>query len=114
MRLDGHSDCTYLGFRESANRLLLGARSGRKKEALNEISRALDTDPLSLQINTASIQVNYFVGDYDRAIECGLKTLDLDASFSTARIFLAMAYQKKKMFLKALIGRWESRRLRCS
>lgn len=79
------------------------ALSGRKKEALSEISRALDTDPLSLQINTASIQVNYFVGDYDRAIECGLKTLDLDASFSTARIFLAMAYQKKKMFQKALL-----------
>jgi tetratricopeptide (TPR) repeat protein len=39
----------------------------------------------------------------DRAIECGLKTLDLDASFSTARIFLAMAYQKKKMFQKALL-----------
>jgi len=79
------------------------ALSGRKREAIREINRALDTDPLSLQINTASIQVNYFVGDYDRAIECGLKTLDLDVSFSTARIFLAMAYQKKKMFQKALL-----------
>lgn len=79
------------------------ALSGRKKEALNEINRGLDTDPLSLQINTAAIQVHYFVGDYDRAIERGLKTLDLDPSFSTARIFLAMAYQKKKMFQKALL-----------
>jgi TolB-like protein len=79
------------------------ALSGRKKEALNEITRALDTDPLSLQINTASIQVHYFVGDYDRAIERGLKTLDLDPSFSTASIFLAMAYQKNKMFQKALL-----------
>lgn len=78
------------------------ALSGRKKEAISEINRALDTDPLSLQINTASIQVNYFIGDYDRAIECGLKTLELDASFSTARIFLAMAYQKRKEFQKAL------------
>ena len=78
------------------------ALSGRKKEALDEISCALDTDPLSLQINTASIQVQYFVGDYDKAIDCGLKTLDLDPSFSTARIFLAMAYQKAKLFKKAL------------
>lgn len=78
------------------------ALSGRKKEALDEISRALDTDPLSLQINTASVQVHYFVADYDRAIECGLKTLDLDPTFSTARIFLAMAYQKAKLFKKAL------------
>lgn len=78
------------------------ALSGKRKEALNEINRALGTDPLSLQINTASIQVHYFVGDYDRAIERGLKTLDLDASFSTARIFLAMAYQKQNMFHKAL------------
>jgi tetratricopeptide (TPR) repeat protein len=78
------------------------ALSGRRKEAINEINRALDTDPLSLQINTASIQVHYFVGDYDRSIESGLKTLELDTSFSTARVFLAMAYQKKKMFQKAL------------
>ena len=78
------------------------ALSGRKKEALDEITCALDTDPLSLQINTASIQVQYFVGDYDSAIDCGLKTLDLDPSFSTARIFLAMAYQKSKLFKKAL------------
>jgi len=79
------------------------ALSGRKKEALDEISRALDTDPLSLQINTASIQVHYFIGNYDSAIEWGLKTLELAPSFSTARIFLAMAYQKKKMFRKALM-----------
>jgi TolB-like protein/Tfp pilus assembly protein PilF len=78
------------------------ALSGRKKEALDEIGCALDTDPLSLQINTASIQVQYFLGDYDKAIDCGLKTLDLDPSFSTASIFLAMAYQKAKLFKKAL------------
>jgi TolB-like protein/Tfp pilus assembly protein PilF len=78
------------------------ALSGRKKEALDEIECALMTDPLSLQINTASIQVHYFVGDYDSAIDSGLKTLDLDPSFSTARIFLAMAYHKVKQFKKAL------------
>jgi len=79
------------------------ALSGRRKEALDEINRALDTDPLSLQINTATIQVHYFVGNYDGAIEWSLKTLELDPSFSTARIFLAMAYQKKRMLRKALM-----------
>ncbi len=76
---------------------------GRADEAQAEIERARQLDPLSLQINAAVVQVFYFGRAYDRAIEYARKALDLDSTFSTTHLMLALAYREKGMFAEALV-----------
>jgi TolB-like protein/Flp pilus assembly protein TadD len=68
------------------------AQLGRPKEALAEIERARELDPLSLQINTGVVQVLYFGRAYDQAVEQALRTIELDPNFATAHLMLALAY----------------------
>lgn len=62
---------------------------GRISEALTAIEKARERDPLSLQVNTAVAYVLHYARDYDRAIQQGLKTLELDPAFPAAHFFLA-------------------------
>src|SRR5579859_332329 len=75
---------------------------GRPNEALAAIERARQLDPLSLQINSAVVQVLYFGRNYDRAIKHALETFDLDSTFSTAHLMLAVTYKQKGMLAEAL------------
>lgn len=75
---------------------------GRVDEALAGAERARERDPLSLQINTAVAQAFYFARDYDRAAKQCLRTLELDPTFPTARLFLALTYLRKGMLVEAL------------
>lgn len=75
---------------------------GRTDEAQAEIELARQLDPLSLQINAAVVQVFYFGRAYDRAIEHARKALDLDSTFSTTHLMLALAYKEKGMLAEAL------------
>jgi len=77
------------------------AHLGRTDEAQAEIERARQLDPLSLQINAAVVQVFYFGRAYDRAIEHARRALDLDSTFSTTHLMLALAYKQKRMFAEA-------------
>jgi tetratricopeptide (TPR) repeat protein len=75
---------------------------GRREEALAEIQRAHELDPLSLIINS---NVCYMLGSnrrYDEAIELGRKTLELDPSFLVSHWPLALAYEQKGMFREAI------------
>src|SRR5207249_1801610 len=64
---------------------------GRHDEALVEIRRAHELDPLSLIISTAVGRVLHFQRRYEDAIEQCRRTLDMDAQFVQARLDLGMA-----------------------
>jgi TolB-like protein/Tfp pilus assembly protein PilF len=75
---------------------------GRISEALTKAERARERDPLSLQVNTALAYVLHYARDYDRAIEQGLRTIELDPAFPTAHFFLALTYMQKGLLVEAL------------
>ncbi|HEU4391717.1 MAG TPA: tetratricopeptide repeat protein, partial [Blastocatellia bacterium] len=76
--------------------------TGRTEEALREINRAHELDPVSLIINTAVGWLYYFARDYDHAISVLENTLELDPDFFRAHVWLALAYGQKGMFDKAI------------
>jgi tetratricopeptide (TPR) repeat protein len=75
---------------------------GRHNEALAEIKRAVELDPLSLIINTNVAWVHYFAHDYDRAIEIFKKTLEMDPNYALAHERLGQAYLEKGLFAEAI------------
>jgi tetratricopeptide (TPR) repeat protein len=68
-----------------------GSCLGRHDEALVEIRRAHELDPLSLIISTAVGRVLHFQRRYEDAIEQCRRTLEMDARFVQARLDLGMA-----------------------
>jgi DNA-binding winged helix-turn-helix (wHTH) protein/TolB-like protein/Flp pilus assembly protein TadD len=64
---------------------------GRFDEALAEMERASELDPLSLIIGTDTGKVLFVARRYDDAIARLRRTLDLDPSYPLARGFLALA-----------------------
>ena len=77
-------------------------RLGRPDEALAEIKRALELDPLSLAINANVGWVLYYARRYDEAIEQCLKTLEMDSTFALAHHRLGSAYVQKGMYGEAI------------
>jgi tetratricopeptide (TPR) repeat protein len=86
--------------------LLLSAL-GRADEALAEIRRAHELDPLSLIISTALGRVLHFQRRYEDAIEQCRRTLDMDAQFIQARLDLGMAFAHAGRYDEA-IAQFES------
>jgi TolB-like protein/Flp pilus assembly protein TadD len=77
-------------------------RLGRNQEAIAEIKLAQELDPLSLIINSI-VGVAYMENrQYDQAIEQLQKTIEMDANFSRAHMFLAQAFERKEMFEEAI------------
>ncbi|MFL6210420.1 MAG: winged helix-turn-helix domain-containing tetratricopeptide repeat protein [Pyrinomonadaceae bacterium] len=73
------------------------AAQGRAEEAVSELQRAQQLDPLSLIIN-ALLGFTYFQArQYDQAIAQLHKTIELDRNFPPAHEFLAHVYQQKEM-----------------
>jgi serine/threonine protein kinase/tetratricopeptide (TPR) repeat protein len=75
---------------------------GRFDEALKEIKRAQELDPLSLIVNTIEAQHYCFARDYDKGIDQCRKTLDMDPDFSPAHWCLCWNYLGKGMYEEAL------------
>jgi len=78
------------------------AAMGRLSEALEEINRAKELDPLSLIINTDVGHILYLSRQYDRAIEVYRKALEMEPNFSVARWRLGEAYEQKGMYEEAI------------
>ncbi len=74
---------------------------GRHGEAVAEIHRALDLDPLSVNVNTAAVWVYYYSRDPQRAIEQAKHALQLDPSFVAAHSALADMYETTNDFADA-------------
>jgi len=75
----------------------------RFDEAIAEIERALELDPLSLVINKDFGSLFYYARQYDRAIEALQKTLEMDPNFSEAHAYLGFVYLQKSIFEEALV-----------
>ena len=76
--------------------------TGRNEEAIAQSKRALESDPLSLIINTLLGWAPHYERRYDRAIKQYLRTLELDASFVPAHFFLGLTYIRKSRFEEAI------------
>ena len=67
---------------------------GRDDEAVAEIRRGLDLDPLALYMNAAVVMTHYFTRQFDAAVAHGQTTIDMDPGFYPAHIFLGLSYQQ--------------------
>lgn len=75
---------------------------GRLDEALAEVHRALELDPVSLGINTALGHVLYLSRRYDDAIEQYQRALRLNPNFAQAHLWFGRPYLEKGMFDRAI------------
>jgi len=66
---------------------------GRHQEAIAEIERAIQLDPLSVNVNTAAAVVLYFARHFDAAEKQAKNALELDPNFYPAHSWLADVYQ---------------------
>jgi eukaryotic-like serine/threonine-protein kinase len=71
---------------------------GRSEEAIVELERALDLDPLSSPISANLASAYSFVRQYDRALEQIRKTVELDPSFIAAQALLAVLLSRAGYF----------------
>jgi TolB-like protein/DNA-binding winged helix-turn-helix (wHTH) protein/Tfp pilus assembly protein PilF len=78
------------------------ATLGRQEEALIEISKARELDPLSLIIIDNVGEIRSWYGEYDQAIQEYQKALELDPNFWRAHLDLGVAYEQKRMFSEAV------------
>jgi TolB-like protein/DNA-binding winged helix-turn-helix (wHTH) protein/Tfp pilus assembly protein PilF len=80
---------------------LLAAR-GRESEALEEMKRARDADPLLVLMHTAVAEALYYSRHYDEVIAQCRQTLELDPNYALARFHLGRAYLAKGMYTEAI------------
>jgi serine/threonine-protein kinase len=74
----------------------------RMDEAMSEVKKAVELDPLSLGINCGLAWGFYFSRQYDRAIDQSRKTLELNPNFIWAQYVLGVSYIKSSMPAKAI------------
>jgi tetratricopeptide (TPR) repeat protein len=75
---------------------------GRHEEAVREILRAKELDPLSLVIGMEVAWHCYMGREYDRAIEHAMTTLEIEPAFPSAHHALGLAYEQKGSFDAAI------------
>ena len=91
------------GYAPAHHRLALALiAQGRSDEAVSEISRAVELDPLSLIYNTAKGRVLYFARQYDLAFAQFTRTLELDPHFAQTHFDFGMAYAQRRQFDEAI------------
>lgn len=78
---------------------------GRHEEALAEIRRAREINPLSLIINAVESWILYNARRYDEAIVQGQKVLEMDPQFAEVYEYLKRCYDLKGMYKEAIVAR---------
>jgi eukaryotic-like serine/threonine-protein kinase len=78
------------------------APSGRHAEALSEMQRARELDPLSPVTNTGLAVVMWINHESDSTIQACKRTLEMEPNSGFADLYLAWAYQQKGMFDEAV------------
>ena len=73
----------------------------RHEEALFEIKKALDLDPMSLMINTNVGLLYLHMRRYDKAVEVLKKTIEMDSNFGQAHYMLARTYLAMEKYAEA-------------
>jgi TolB-like protein/DNA-binding winged helix-turn-helix (wHTH) protein/Flp pilus assembly protein TadD len=75
---------------------------GRFDEAITEMRKAENLDPLSLIINADLAELLGLAHSYDESIRQSLKTIEMDPNFALAHNQLAQAYLQKHMYSEAI------------
>ena len=75
---------------------------GQPDEAIEEISLAVELEPLSAAILKDKGAVLYYARRYDEAIEFANRALELNKEFGSAHRILSLAYQEKGLLDKAI------------
>ena len=75
---------------------------GRFDEAIREMEKARELDPLSLAISSGLGHVLYLSRQYDRAIERYRKTVEMDPSFMQTHLWFGRPYLEKGMYDEAI------------
>ena len=75
---------------------------GRYDEAIGEMKKAENLDPLSLIINSNLAELLLLAHSYDESIQQSRKTMELDPDFALAHNQLAQAYLQKHMNQEAV------------
>jgi len=75
---------------------------GRHDEAIGEMKKAENLDPLSLIINADLAEILVLAHSYDESIQQSRKTIELDPNFALAHNQLAQAYLQKHMNQEAV------------
>jgi len=91
--LDSKDAAAYLGYASD-----IAQMGGREQEAIAEINRAHQLDPLSPIISTFRGMVRVAAQQYDQAIEACGKLANEDPTFARAHWCLAYAYWGKRMY----------------
>ncbi|HVF46307.1 MAG TPA: tetratricopeptide repeat protein, partial [Pyrinomonadaceae bacterium] len=86
------------------------AVQGRHGEAISEMQRALEINPLSHSLLADMGQKYFFAGDYARAEEYCQKALDLYPDFNFAYWYLKEIYWKQGEYEKALDAEYRAQR----
>ena len=79
------------------------SQMGRTEEAIEEMNKALQIDPLSAIINSNLGYTFFLARKYDRAIDQLKKTLDLVPNFGLASQYLGLTYEQERMFAESLL-----------
>jgi eukaryotic-like serine/threonine-protein kinase len=74
----------------------------RTEDSLAESRRALECDPLGLVLNMHMGWHLLYSRQHDKAVEQCLKTIELDATFILAHVFLGQAYEQTGAFSSAV------------
>src|SRR6201993_3074678 len=75
---------------------------GRYDEAIAEMRKAQNLDPLSLIINADLAELLVIAHSYDESIRQSRKTIEMDPNFAMAHNQLAQAYLQKHMYEEAV------------
>jgi len=75
---------------------------GRNSEAIAEMRKAQNLDPLSLIISADVAEILLVAHSYDQAIEQSRKTIDMDPNFAVAHYELGQALVQKHMYKEAI------------
>jgi tetratricopeptide (TPR) repeat protein len=75
---------------------------GRYDEAIAEMRKAENLDPLSLIINADLAELLVLAHSYDESIRQSRKTIEMDPNFALAHNQLAQAYLQKHMYDEAV------------
>ena len=84
---------------------------GRHQEAIAEIRRAREINPLSLIINAVEVSVLCIARVYDQGISQGLKALEMDPNFAEVYGYLRRCYEQKGMYKEAIAARQMQQKL---
>ena len=84
---------------------------GRHQEAIAEIRRAREVNPLSLIINAVEVSVLCIAREYDQGISQGRKALEMDPHFAEVYGYLKRCYDQKGMYKEAIAAQQMRRKL---